>query len=114
MFRTINDVSSRVVHDIIHQHPRWFTNYQLVRFNDTDYQSLTDSTNPEDFIQGITTAYNYNQQHSDVSLGPMDNEPFTVLLFQPGSLPYPPEYAARPECGLWWSILHLRIWDAQA
>lgn len=33
--RTLNDAAPRVINDILYQHPKWISNYQLIRFNDT-------------------------------------------------------------------------------
>ncbi|CAD6189090.1 unnamed protein product [Caenorhabditis auriculariae] len=70
--RTLNDVAPRVVNDILMQHPAWISNYQLIRFNDSDFTKTVDSESGTDFINGITNLYNANKNHSGYSCKELD------------------------------------------
>ncbi|CAI5456434.1 unnamed protein product [Caenorhabditis angaria] len=62
--RTLNDAAPRVFNDILYQHPKWISNYQLLRFNDSAHSLIVDSTNGKDIVSGISDLYNQNLQHS--------------------------------------------------
>ncbi|CAB3399611.1 unnamed protein product [Caenorhabditis bovis] len=65
--RTLNDASARVINDILYQHPKWISNYQLVTFNDSVHSLLVDTEKGDEFVRAVTDMYNANKQHSGYS-----------------------------------------------
>uniref|UniRef100_A0A1I7U656 VWFA domain-containing protein n=1 Tax=Caenorhabditis tropicalis TaxID=1561998 RepID=A0A1I7U656_9PELO len=65
--RTLNDAAPRVINDILYQHPKWISNYQLVEFNSTDHKLLVDSTSGQDLVTGISNLYDQNRNHTGYS-----------------------------------------------
>ncbi|CAI2355613.1 unnamed protein product [Caenorhabditis sp. 36 PRJEB53466] len=62
--RTLNDAAPRVINDILYQHPKWISNYQLVRFNDTAHSLVVDSESGQDLVTGISSLYDQNRNQT--------------------------------------------------
>ncbi|KAF1745700.1 hypothetical protein GCK72_022147 [Caenorhabditis remanei] len=65
--RTLNDAAPRVINDILYQHPKWISNYQLVEFNATGHTLLVDSESGQDLVTGISSLYDQNRNHTSYS-----------------------------------------------
>ncbi|CAJ0959404.1 unnamed protein product, partial [Mesorhabditis belari] len=72
VLRTLNDSVSRVIDDIRFTHPNWITSFQLLRFNDSAHTTEVDSSDPNDFINGVRNLAKRNYDNSEISCQDLD------------------------------------------
>uniref|UniRef100_A0A0N5AZL9 VWFA domain-containing protein n=1 Tax=Syphacia muris TaxID=451379 RepID=A0A0N5AZL9_9BILA len=83
--RGIRNKMSLLYQDIIHQHRDWISNFQIWRFNDSSYTSIVSSSNPSDFISGMTLLQTMNAHNSDASCQDLHVIPGLLeMLLHPG------------------------------